>query len=141
MICKKCGRIIEDDALFCPACGINLAAHAEQHVIPEEKLSDAAETVSETVAEIKHEAVDSPEIPHPSDINAISLAKDDPVIPTDNVTYEEDKTVPATMPVKTEMPEKGFFGVGAFILCLCVIGLLAASAGVFAALYFTAIGG
>ena len=48
---------------------------------------------------------------------------------------------PIEQPVTAPEPkERGFFGVGAFVLCLVVIGLLAGTAGTFAFLYFSAIG-
>lgn len=53
-------------------------------------------------------------------------------------TAAQYKAAPAEQ--KPAVKEKEFFGKGAFILCLIVIAILAATAGMFAYMYFSLIG-
>ena len=52
----------------------------------------------------------------------------------------EPAALQEVQPVKPAEKSGEFFGVGAFVLCLCAIGVLAVTAGIFAFLYFRAIG-
>ncbi len=120
MICRNCGNPIEPDSLFCTMCG----ARAETILPPEEAV--ARENAGVGMADVPG-GFTQQSVPDMMSINEEKLP----------AASAGDR--PAT---GAEEPEhNGFFGVGAFILCAVVIGLLSVSTGVFAALYFNAIGG
>ncbi len=78
------------------------------------------------VAEVFEKPVDPPEPPAPDlDINTFVTPPPPPVVPE--------------IKVPKEPKPKTFFGVGALVICLVTIGILATSTGVFAALYINAI--
>ena len=119
MICKNCGKTMEPDSLFCPMCG----ARTEPILPPEA----AAASVRETEVPASY----TEDIPKP-------------IIPDVHITEEKcytDSSPAVRVAEAAEKEETGFFGVGAFVLCVIVIALLSVTSGVFAALYFNAIGG
>ena len=132
MICRNCGNEAEDNVLFCPFCGKKIDEMKDS-----EKKSAAVSDVfgdspvqTETTVpafEPKSPVTPVPTFePKPQAIPLVQPAQIPPV----------QKQTEGTAPKK----EKEFFGVGAFVLCLVVIGILAASTGVFASLYFSLLG-
>ncbi len=114
MICTKCGCRIDEGSLFCPVCGTKLTQPAEP---------PAADEVEPTAAEV---------------IPSVAETVSAPV----TVQPEAPRVQSSERKEKAVKPEqdKDFFGRGAFIFCLLLIMLLAASTGMFAYLYFSAIG-
>lgn len=53
--------------------------------------------------------------------------------------FDNDGGIYEKQPAASEMSEKTYFGKGALVFCLVVIGLLAISTGVFAGLYLSAV--
>ena len=95
-----------------------------------------------------------PVMPPPAFSREPGSAPIPPVTPVPAFNGAPRPNVPPTAPVKSPnvppMPaqpvrtapkkKKEFFGVGAFALCLVIIGLLSASTGIFAYLYFSLLG-
>ena len=128
MICKKCMFNMTDNALFCPSCG--------------SKVSDMQEMEKKTAA--VNDVFDMNTPPYSEPVNeAVQPAQtqSSPVqTPVQPFPRPDDRPpFPQPAPVKEKKP-KEFFGKGAFVLCLVVIALLAASTGIFAGLYFSLIG-
>ena len=101
MICNNCGKIVEDNAVFCTNCGTKLEAPA------------AAAPESNTFS-----TPEQPAAANTFDNNGGIYEK------PFNAAPEQEKT---------------YFGKGALVFCLVVIGLLAISTGVFAGLYFSVV--
>lgn len=102
MICNNCGKIVEDNAVFCTNCGRKLAAP----ITPTEEINTADNSYT------------APTFQNTSDNNGGIYEKQSVAAP------EQEKT---------------YFGKGALVFCLVVIGLLAISTGVFAGLYFSVV--
>ncbi len=113
MICLKCGHTLEeDDAVFCPLCGTKVQAASA----PEEAMYGMECTQNDRAGAVQYKA---------------------PV--QTGSTEAEYKAAPAA-DIAKPAKEKEYFGGGALALCLVVIGILAVSTGIFACLYFSAIG-
>jgi hypothetical protein len=83
------------------------------------------------------------EAPKPpvSPVPAFSEAPKPPVNPVPTYNPAPKPQPQPVQPVRTApKKKKEFFGAGAFALCLAVIGILAASTGIFAYLYFSLLG-
>ena len=127
MTCVRCGKILEPDEKFCPACGKAVELPQEQ---PAEPVAPAAE-----------------EVTPPTPMYGMNCTQNDrPSASVEAVYKAPAQQAPTTAQYKApaaERPaakEKEFFGKGAFILCLVVIAILAAAAGMFAYMYFSLIG-
>ena len=144
MICRNCGNEAEDNVLFCPFCGKKIDEMKDS-----EKKSAAVSDVFGDSSVQTETTVPAYE-PKPPVTPVPAFEPKPPVTP---VTAFEPKpqAIPPVQPAQippvqkqTEgtapKKEKEFFGVGAFVLCLVVIGILAASTGVFASLYFSLLG-
>lgn len=123
MYCNKCGKIIDDGAVFCTNCGKKLDA-VPPVTIAEQEAEATAEPVAET--------------------NTAEQSTDTPVYtnynPFNNGVYEQPVDPLINDLIKAqEAKEKTYFGKGALAFCLVVIGLLSISTGVFAGLYFSLI--
>ena len=125
MFCRNCGKTAEENALFCTGCGARLSG-------PD------ADTIAATVTEVMERPVETAEIQQEQQVQK--------VLPEEN-TNTSFQTLSGTNPPPV-MPEiryteplpekpKTFFGTGALVFCLVVIGLLSISTGVFAGLFFS----
>jgi len=111
MICTRCGKILEDGERFCPACGLDTMSAAAEAPKP----MYGMECTQNDIAGGAQYSADQQ-----SESSAVYKAPS---------PYEEKAHA-----------DKEFFGKGAFAFCLVVIGLLAASTGIFAGLYFSLLG-
>ena len=125
MFCRNCGKTAEENALFCTGCGARLSG-------PD------TDTIAATVTEVMEGPVETVEIQQEQQVQK--------VLPEEN-TNTSFQTLSGTNPPPV-MPEiryteplpekpKTFFGTGALVFCLVVIGLLSISTGVFAGLFFS----
>lgn len=138
MLCNNCKNELEPNSAFCSFCGakVNAPEAAEAPVTPEIQAS-APETVEPPVApEIQPPTQGAPVIPQPQapvreamplPVPPVNIAPPPPPVP-----YKEKKAKPEKEPT--------FFGKGALIACLIVIGILSCSTTVFATLFFTLLG-
>ncbi|MCR4779801.1 MAG: hypothetical protein K5876_01755 [Ruminiclostridium sp.] len=126
MTCERCGKILELDEKFCPACGKPVAVPAETTDTP------AAPEEAENSA--------------PAAVHGMSCTQNDRAGASTAAFYKAPAQQPPTAAqykapvVQPAGQEKEYFGRGALALCLIVIGLLAGAAGTFAYLYFSLIG-
>ena len=125
MFCRNCGKTAEENALFCTGCGARLSG-------PD------ADTIAATVTKVIEKPVEAAEMQQEQQVQK--------VLPEEN-TNTSFQTLSGTNPPPV-MPEiryteplpekpKTFFGTGALVFCLVVIGLLSISTGVFAGLFFS----
>ena len=125
MFCRNCGNTAEENALFCTGCGARLSG-------PD------TDTIAATVTEVIEKPVEAAEMQQEQQVQK--------VLPEEN-TNTSFQTLSGTNPPPV-MPEiryteplpekpKTFFGTGALVFCLVVIGLLSISTGVFAGLFFS----
>ena len=124
MICKKCGNHIEPDALFCAMCG----ARADT-IIPPGNIPEYSSDGEEIPA-----GYSQPSYNESGYREDVQINEEKRYVDSAEAFRGQDKQ-------GEHQEEKYFFGVGAFVLCAVMIGLLSVSTGVFAALYFNAIGG
>lgn len=122
MFCRNCGKTAEENALFCTGCGARLSG-------PD------TDTIAATVTEVMERPVDT-----------VEMQQEQKILPEENA-YTSFQTLSGTNP-PPDIPEiryteplpekpKTFFGTGALVFCLVVIGLLSISTGVFAGLFFS----
>lgn len=150
MFCKNCGAQLEDSVTFCTQCGVRLSKPAPA---PEAVPMPEAPPVSEPVlvteaAPIAEEApapetVSAAEIPVP-EAEPVSEAASAPVrefVESHSAPPMSETVLPPPVGFAAGKPvkEKTFFGVGALVFCLIIIGVLSIATGVFAGLYFSAI--
>lgn len=130
MICNNCKNELEPNSAFCSYCGAKVSAPeaSEAPSVPEIK--------DDVAAEIKAPVQEAPVVPQvqapvreamPLPVPPVNIAPPPPPIP-----YKEKKAKPER--------EKTYFGKGALIACLVVIGILSCSTTVFATLFFTLLG-
>ncbi len=122
MFCLHCGKEVENGAVFCTNCGKRLE-ELPPVTVAEQEAAQTAESV-----------------------NPVETAPQAEMIPTkseeENTTYSfVYKRPEPAIPVVPEpvKKEKTYFGTGALVFCLVVIGLLAISTGIFAGLYFSVV--
>lgn len=152
MYCTNCGVAVDENAIFCTRCGKRLknepavtAAEQPAPVVTEQVTPPAAEKTAEPVVTVAEQAA--------ADAAAAKIPAFIPptpaVEPSASTAAEAEQTAPACTsfvpadaqpPVMPFVPEKQaaekvYFGKGALVFCLVVIGLLAISTGVFAGLY------
>lgn len=127
MFCKNCGKNAEENALFCTGCGARLSG-------PDKAAITAAVT----------EVIDKPV--QPVEIQQIQQAQPEQQVLTEEKAHQAHtfagENPPPVMPeirYTEPLPEKPktFFGTGALVFCLVIIGLLSISTGMFAGLYFS----
>lgn len=133
MICNNCKNELEPTSAFCSFCGAKVSA-PEASKAPE--VPAVPETKDAAAPEIKAPAQEAPVIPQPQPpvreamplpVPPVNIAPPPPPVP-----YKEKKRKPEKEPA--------FFGKGALIACLIVIGILSCSTTVFATLFFTLLG-
>lgn len=156
MICRNCGNEAEDNVLFCPFCGKKIDEMKDS-----EKKSAAVSDVfgdspvqTETTVpayEPKPPVTPVPAFEPKPPVTPVPAFEPKPPVTPVPAFEPKPQAIPPVQPAQippvqkqTEgtapKKEKEFFGVGAFVLCLVVIGILAASTGVFASLYFSLLG-
>ncbi len=113
MFCRNCGKNAEENALFCTGCGARLSG-------PD------TDTIVATVTEVIEKPVEAVEMQQQVQ-QAQPFAGENPPPVMPEIRYTEP------------LPEKPktFFGTGALVFCLVIIGLLSISTGMFAGLYFS----
>lgn len=117
MVCGNCGKMLEEGERFCPACGTRVEQVPQRSV--------------ETVQPERYNSVTyTPDAQQPSayTVQYSSQPAAGPEEPQ-SISYK-----------RADAKEKEFFGKGAFLLCLFIIGFLAGTAGAFAYLYFSLVG-
>ncbi|MGN0578563.1 MAG: zinc ribbon domain-containing protein [Ruminiclostridium sp.] len=133
MFCKNCGKNAEENALFCTGCGARLSG-------PDKAVIAAA------VTEVIEKPVQPVEIQQPQPEQQIQPEQQ--VLPEEKAQPEQQAQTLAGANPPPVMPEiryteplpekpKTFFGTGALVFCLVIIGLLSISTGMFAGLYFS----
>lgn len=138
MFCNNCKNELEPNSAFCSYCGAKVSAPEalEAPVTPEIQTPVVPEIKDDVATEIKapvQEALTAPEVQAPVreamplPVPPVNIAPPPPPIP-----YKEKKAKPEK--------EKTYFGKGALIACLVVIGILSCSTTVFATLFFTLLG-
>lgn len=125
MFCKNCGKNVEENALFCTGCGARLSG-------PD------TNTIAAAVTEVIEKPVEPTEIQQPQQPQQ---AQPEQQVQQAQQTYPGEIPAPIMPEISytTPLPEKPktFFGTGALIFCLVIIGLLSISTGMFAGLYFS----
>lgn len=160
MYCTNCGVAVDENAIFCTRCGKRLknepaVTAAEQPapenaaetapVVAEQVTPPAAEKTAEPVVTVAEQAAAEAAAakipafipPTPAvDSSASTAAETEQAAPacTSFVPADAQPPVMPFVPEK-QAAEKVYFGKGALVFCLVVIGLLAISTGVFAGLY------
>lgn len=153
IFCKNCGAQLEDSVTFCTQCGVRLTKPAPSpapEAVPASESSPAPEPVLTTEAAPIAEAVPISEtvsvsetIPAAAEI-PVPEAEPAPVrqfVESHSAPPTSETVLPPPIGFAAEKPvkEKTFFGVGALVFCLIIIGALSIATGVFAGLYFSAI--
>lgn len=134
IFCKNCGAQLEDSVTFCTQCGIRLTKPAVPTAVSEPKPVSEPEKISDPEAE----AVSAPEegsVPETKPSFAGDFVESHSAPPMSETVLPPPVGFAAGDPVK----EKTFFGVGALVFCLVIIGALSVATGVFAGLYFSVI--
>lgn len=142
IFCKNCGAQLEDSVTFCTQCGIRLTKPAAPTAVSEPKPVSAPEKISAPAAE-KISASEAEAVPMPEE-GSVPETK-----PSSAGDFVESHSAPPMSETVLPPPvgfaagdsakEKTFFGVGALVFCLVIIGALSVATGVFAGLYFSAI--
>ncbi|MGN0656785.1 MAG: zinc ribbon domain-containing protein [Ruminiclostridium sp.] len=134
MFCRNCGKSAEENALFCTGCGARLSG-------PD------TDTIAATVTEVIEKPVEAAEIQQqPQQTQPEQQVQQ--ILPEEKAQPEQQaqpfagENPPPVMPeirYIEPLPEKPktFFGTGALVFCLVIIGLLSISTGVFAGLFFS----
>lgn len=141
IFCKNCGAQLEDSVIFCTQCGVRLtkpAPSSAPEAIP------APEPVLTTEAAPIAEAVPVPETVPAAEEIPVSETEPAPVrqfVESHSAPPMSETVLPPPIGFAAEKPvkEKTFFGVGALVFCLIIIGALSIATGIFAGLYFSAI--
>ncbi|MBP5606549.1 MAG: zinc ribbon domain-containing protein [Ruminiclostridium sp.] len=152
MVCKNCGKILEDGVKFCSSCGTKIDDLSEKKSeavrdvfgIDRNDLAMPAPDIQVTEPASQAAYEPRPEMPaQPSFPSQPTAAVQPSETYPDQQAYNTFAMAAAASAASKESAEKQkneFFGKGAFALCVIVIALLAATAGVYAALYYSAIG-
>lgn len=168
IFCKNCGARLEDSVTFCTQCGVRVTKPASvpaETALSEATLAPETSAVPETGA-VPETSV-APETGAVPGTEAVpgtgAAAEEEPRVSTENRVPEESRVSeeprfpareftethsappmsgtflpPPTAGAEKPAKEKTFFGIGALIFCLIVIGALSIATGVFAGLYFSA---
>ncbi len=153
IFCKNCGAQLEDSVTFCTQCGVRLTKPApapapEAVPVPEtDPVSEPAfttEAAPAAEASPVSESVSAAEEIPVSEAQPVSEAASAPVrefVESHSAPPMSGTFLPPPVGFAAEKPvkEKTFFGVGALVFCLVIIGALSIATGVFAGLYFSAI--
>ncbi len=134
IFCKNCGAQLEDSVTFCTQCGIRLTKPAAPTAVSEPKPVSEPEKISDPEAE----AVSAPEegsVPETKPSSAGDFVESHSAPPMSETVLPP----PVGFAAGDSAKEKTFFGVGALVFCLVIIGALSVATGVFAGLYFSAI--
>ena len=150
IFCKNCGAQLEDSVTFCTQCGIRLTKPAAPTTVSEPKpvsapaaeAAPAPEKISapapEKISASEAEAVPMPEegsVPETKPSSAGDFVESHSAPPMSETVLPP----PVGFAAGDSAKEKTFFGVGALVFCLVIIGALSVATGVFAGLYFSAI--
>lgn len=146
MFCKNCGAQLEDSVTFCTQCGVRLSKPAPAPAPAPEAPPPAFTTEAAPAAEeapMPEPVSAAEEIPLP-EAEPVSEAASAPVrefVESHSAPPMSETVLPLPIGFAAEKPvkEKTFFGVGALVFCLVIIGALSIATGVFAGLYFSAI--
>lgn len=141
IFCKNCGAQLEDSVTFCTQCGVRLSKPAP---VPAPEAAPVSEPAFTTEAAPIAEA--SPVSEPVSAAEEIPVPEAEPAsvrefVETHSAPPMSETVLPPPVGFAAEKPvkEKTFFGVGALVFCLVIIGALSIATGVFAGLYFSAI--
>lgn len=93
------------------------------------------EPFNEIIEETVPSVYTPPEIPQVPEMPQFTAP---PITPS---VYEHHETPPPPIPVQPIQKEKYFFGKGALVFCLALIGILSVTSAMFMGLYFHEIGG
>lgn len=141
MFCKNCGAQLEDSVTFCTQCGVRLSKPAPA---PAPEAPPMPETVSAAepvpVTEAAPIAEETP-VPEAEPVSEAASAPVREFVESHSAPPMSETVLPPPVGFAAGKPvkEKTFFGVGALVFCLIVIGALSIATGVFAGLYFSAI--
>ncbi|MGN0617520.1 MAG: zinc ribbon domain-containing protein [Ruminiclostridium sp.] len=131
MFCRNCGKNAEENALFCTGCGARLSG-------PD------TDTIAATVTEVIEKPVEAVEMQQQAQQAQTEqqIQQAQQVMPEQQAQPFAGENPPPVMPeirYTEPLPEKPktFFGTGALVFCLVIIGLLSISTGMFAGLYFS----
>lgn len=127
MVCRNCGKILEEGEIFCPACGTK----AEPQTVPE---TESIKQPSYSGIAYEPETRPDTESALPPSYTSVTYTSEPQQTSAEIPQY-------GAAPAKAELPkEKEYFGKGALVLCLIIIAILSGTAGAFAYLYFSVIG-
>lgn len=141
MFCKNCGKVVDGESAFCTWCGAKISIPAEE----QQPVYTAAETPTAQPEQSVPESV--PEQPEPA---AQEMPYEQPSPEPSAYEQPQEKTgiswgaevplsqSPQPTAATAEKPVKYYTGTH-IALCLVTAGIMAAAAGVFAALYFSVI--
>lgn len=141
MFCKNCGAQLEDSVTFCTQCGVRLSKPAPApvpEVPPMPEVPPAPEPVPVTEAAPIAEEIPVPEAEPVSEAASVPVRE---FVESHSAPPMSETVLPPPIGFAAGKPvkEKTYFGVGALVFCLIVIGALSIATGVFAGLYFSAI--
>ena len=135
MFCYKCGRENAEQSTFCTWCGakldISVSSVPTPSVIPQSNLHEQPIESENTVPQPQPEQPEQPE-------TEATFEPEQSVRSTG-----QSNAIPLNIPAvgKAEAPAKPrkYYTGAHMALCLVVMGILAAAAGIFAGLYFSVI--
>jgi len=138
MFCYKCGKQISDNSVFCTWCG---AKNSDPAPAPAEPIPASvpvgAPAVSEPAAEPSAVSMKLPE--EPERLSSVPVSS---TLAEQENSHKPMMEVPLCDPLpenaKKPKPER-LYTRGQITLCLVLMGVMAAVAGVFAGLYFSVI--
>ncbi len=132
MFCLNCGKEADAGALFCTNCGKKLE---EKPVVTqaEQEAAEAVENVTVSEPAVENVKADEPVI----NAEPVRQITDEPKNPY-SYSAKREEPVPPFVP-EAQVKEKTYFGTGALVFCLVVIGILSITTGVFAGLYFSVV--
>lgn len=161
MFCYKCGKEIAEKSSFCTYCGAKQEFTISSVPIPTDtprsnldptpvqplqsvplptEPSDAPVTPAETAAPTEPAEPDQPNQPEQAEQTEQPQPAAQPVPPEQPESSPFSAEVPLTAPAPeaSEKPRKYYTGAH-LAICLVITGIMAATAGVFAGLYFSVI--
>ena len=143
MFCKNCGKVIDGQSVFCTWCGTRNGVPEEE----QQPVSGAAEdttVVSEGTPDItaqpKEEAAQEPVYEQAAPEKPEQSASE-PMGEQTGTSWGAEVPLSGNAQALSEKPDKPvkYYTGGHITLCLVTAGIMAAAAGVFAALYFSVI--
>ncbi len=152
MVCRNCGKILEDGVKFCSSCGtkIDIMSEKKSEAVRDVFGSDRNDNAmpvsdlqaTEPASKVSYDFM--PETPAQASAPPQPAVTVQSSVPSDDQqSYNTFAVAAAASAASKKTEEKRnneFFGKGAFALCVIIIAILAATAGIYAALYYSAIG-